>query len=291
MHHRDRRRRLAHAVRRVAAGSEHAREPGRSRAPSLNPGYATEMLCARHRHDAADLRRHGLSVGFSRFERFWRDAPGRNGSGTARPRSSAISSGASCSARSAPEMQPLSRLLRPRSIAVVGGGTWCARGRRGLPAGWAMPGRSGRCIRRRPSWLAFAAFSNRSRRCPKRPTRPSSGSTGRQASMCWAPSSAMGAGGAVWLRVRLWAQESAIGRRGTGPPAGSRRQLVAAAGDNAHPRAELLRVREPSRRGPRSGRTSIGGERIERGVAIVTQSSNLALNLTMQAAACRWPMW
>ncbi|MGP1357988.1 CoA-binding protein, partial [Roseicyclus sp.] len=23
-------------------------------------------------------------------------------------------------------MQPLSRLLRPRSIAVIGGGTWCA---------------------------------------------------------------------------------------------------------------------------------------------------------------------
>jgi acyl-CoA synthetase (NDP forming) len=33
-----------------------------------------------------------------------------------------------------------------------------------------------------------------------------------------------------------------------------------------------------------------GALRVDSGVAIVTQSSNLALNLTMQARGCRWPM-
>ena len=172
-------------------------------------------------------------------------------------------------------MQPLSRLLRPRSIAVVGGGTWCAA----VVEGCRRVGYAG------PVWpvhptkteLAGVAAFPSVEALPEAPDAAFIG-VNRQTSVdVLGALSAMGAGGAVCFASGF--RESAS-ETGDGPALEA--ALVAAAGDmrilgpNCYGFVNLLD-------GAALWPDQHGGERIERGVAIVTQSSNLALNLTMQA--------
>lgn len=172
-------------------------------------------------------------------------------------------------------MQPLARLLRPRSIAVIGGGTWCAS----VVDGCRRIGFAG------PVW-------------PVHPTRPEIAGLPAIASVAALPEapdavfigvnraasievlgalSAMGAGGAVCFASGF--RESASE---TGDGAALEAALVAAAGPmrilgpNCYGFLNLLD-------GASLWPDQHGAERGTRGVAIVTQSSNLALNLTMQA--------
>jgi acetate---CoA ligase (ADP-forming) len=172
-------------------------------------------------------------------------------------------------------MQPLARLLRPRSIAVVGGGTWC----RAVVEGCRRVGFAG------PVW-------------PVHPTRAEIGGVPSFASVEALPEapdaafvgvnreasieviralSAMGAGGAVCFASGF---RESVSETGDGPALEA--ALVAAAGSmrilgpNCYGFLNLLD-------GAALWPDQHGGLRVERGVAIVTQSSNLALNLTMQA--------
>jgi acyl-CoA synthetase (NDP forming) len=174
-------------------------------------------------------------------------------------------------------MNRLSRLLAPRSIAVIGGGTWCAN----LIRECAKIGFAG------PVW-------------PVHPTRDEIGGVPCFRSLADLPKApdacfigvnraltvevvrdvaTMGAGGAVCFASGF---REAVAETGDGADLQAR--LVAAAGDmpflgpncygfiNALDRAALW----PDQH---------GCVPVDRGVALITQSSNIAINLTMQQRA------
>jgi acyl-CoA synthetase (NDP forming) len=171
-------------------------------------------------------------------------------------------------------VQPLARLLRPRSIAVVGGGTWGAN------------------IVRECARIGFSGSV-----WPVHPTRPEVGGrkavprvedlpeppdatfvgVNREATVgVVAGLSAMGAGGAVCFAAGFREAASELG-----DGADLQDRLVAAAGP--------MRLLGPNcygflnyLDGAALWPDQHGGQREARGVAIVTQSSNIAINLTMQ---------
>jgi hypothetical protein len=135
--------------------------------------YATEMLARVTDTTLQIFGGMGLMDDFP-IERFWRDARvERIWDGTSEIQRHIISR--DLFRRLGPDgVQPLSRLLRPRSIAVIGGGTWCADvieecRKIGFP-GPVWPVHPTRARR-----LAGCPRFPRSRRCPRHPTRPSSG--------------------------------------------------------------------------------------------------------------------
>ncbi|BDW84641.1 acyl-CoA synthetase [Roseicyclus marinus] len=172
-------------------------------------------------------------------------------------------------------MQPLARLMRPASIAVVGGGTWCAA----VVEGCRRIGFAG------PVW-------------PVHPTRPEIAGLPAFASVAALPE----APDAVFIGVNRAASIevlgalSAMGAGGAVCFASGFRESTSETGDGAALEAALVAAAGPMRiLGPNCyGFLNLldgaslwpdqhGAERGTRGVAIVTQSSNLALNLTMQA--------
>ncbi|MBF9061422.1 CoA-binding protein, partial [Rhodobacterales bacterium HKCCSP123] len=172
-------------------------------------------------------------------------------------------------------MQPLSRLMRPRSIAVVGGGTWCAA----VVAGCRRVGFEG------PVW-------------PVHPTRSEVAGAPAFATVADLPD----APDAVFIGVNREASVEvlrALSEMGAGGAvcfASGFRESVSETGDGAALEAALVEAAGPMRiLGPNCyGFLNLldgaalwpdqhGAERVGRGVAIVTQSSNIALNLTMQA--------
>lgn len=172
-------------------------------------------------------------------------------------------------------MEPLSRLLRPRSIAVIGGGAWCAA----VVTQCRKIGFSG------PIW-------------PVHPTKPDIAGLPAFASVADLP----GAPDASFIGVNREASIavlSDLSARGAGGAvcfASGFRESAAETGDGAALEAGLVAAAGPMRiLGPNCyGFLNLldgaalwpdqhGGARVDRGVAIVTQSSNLALNLTMQA--------
>lgn len=171
-------------------------------------------------------------------------------------------------------MEPLSRLMRPASIAVAGGGAWCANvisecrkiGFSG-PVWPVHPSRSE--IAGLPAYPSVAAL-------PGAPDATFIG-VNRQASIdTLAALAARGAGGAVCFAsgFREAAQET-----GDGPALEA--ALVAAAGamrilgPNCYGFLNLLD-------GAALWPDQHGALRVDRGVALITQSSNIAINLTMQ---------
>ncbi|KUF10764.1 acetate--CoA ligase family protein [Pseudoponticoccus marisrubri] len=174
-------------------------------------------------------------------------------------------------------MRDLSRLLRPRSVAVVGGGTWCANVirecRRIGFAGDLWPVHP-----RRDSVAEVPAFAS----VEDLPGVPDAAFVGvnRNATVEVVRAlSAAGAGGAVCFASGF--SEAAAEIEGA---AGLQDQLVDAAGampilgPNCY---GLLNLLDGAALWP----DHHGGTRTARGVAIVTQSSNIAINLTMQRRA------
>lgn len=171
-------------------------------------------------------------------------------------------------------MQPLSRLLRPRSIAVIGGGTWCAN----VVEQCRKVGFAG------PVW-------------PVHPTRGTVGGHKAFASIEALPeppdAAFIGVNRKVTIEtVRVLAQSGAGGAvcfasgfresvRETGDGDVMEAALIEAAGD--------MRVLGPNCYGFLNLLDGAvlwpdihGAVRCDSGVALITQSSNIALNLTMQ---------
>ncbi|MCU4652019.1 acetate--CoA ligase family protein [Roseibacterium sp. SDUM158016] len=172
-------------------------------------------------------------------------------------------------------MDGLSRLLRPRSIAVIGGGTWCAA----VVEGCRRIGFAG------PVW-------------PVHPTRAEIGGVPAFASIEALPE----APDATFIGVnRNTSIEAlrALAARGSGGAvcfASGFRESVAETGDGHELEAALVEAAGAMRilgpncygflnflDGAALWPDQHGAERVTEGVAIVTQSSNLALNLTMQS--------
>jgi acetate---CoA ligase (ADP-forming) len=171
-------------------------------------------------------------------------------------------------------VEPLDRLLRPRSIAVVGGGPWGANivrecGRIGF-GGPVWP------VHPTKAEIGGRAAVPRIADLPRAPDATFIG-VNREASVdVMAELSALGAGGAVCFAAgfREAAAELADG-------AELQERLVTAAGG--------MRLLGPNcygflnyLDGAALWPDQHGGQREARGVAIVTQSSNIAINLTMQ---------
>ncbi len=171
--------------------------------------------------------------------------------------------------------QDLSRLLRPASIAVIGGGTWCAN----LIGQCAAMGFAG------PVW-------------PVHPSKPEIGGARAYPTLASLPGvpdavfvgvnrettittvaelRAMGAGGAVCFAAGFLEAEAELG-----DGAAMQARLLEAAGDmpiigpNCYGFVNYLD-------GALLWPDQHGGQRCTSGVAILTQSSNIAINLSMQA--------
>jgi len=169
----------------------------------------------------------------------------------------------------------LSRLLRPRSIAVVGGGAWCAN----VVAQCRNMGFGGPVWPvhpSRPDLGGVAAF----RRLEDLPAPPDAAFVGinRHATVETVERlAAMGAGGAVCFASGFREAKTETGDGDTLQAA-----LLAAAGEmpiigpNCYGFINYLD-------GALLWPDQHGGTRVERGVAILTQSSNIAINLSMQA--------
>ncbi|MEM6490272.1 MAG: CoA-binding protein, partial [Pseudomonadota bacterium] len=172
-------------------------------------------------------------------------------------------------------MDGLDRLLRPQSIAVIGGGVWCAnlveQCRKIGFAGDLWPVHP-----RRDSIAGVPAFPS-IEALPAAPDAAFIGINRDSTIQAVAALAARGAGGAVCF---------ASGFRETEPHAGDgadrQAALLAAAGGmtllgpNCYGLINYLD-------GVALWPDQHGGRRVERGVALVTQSSNIAINLTMQA--------
>lgn len=171
-------------------------------------------------------------------------------------------------------MEPLNRLLRPRSIAVIGGGAWCAnviRECHGIGfAGEIWPVHPNRTeIAGLPTFAAPGAL----------PAAPDAAFIGvnREATVeVVATLSAMGAGGAVCFASGF---REAVAELADG--SGLQDRLVAAAG--------AMRLLGPNCYGFINALDGAalwpdlhGMLPCDRGVAIIGQSSNVAINLTMQ---------
>ena len=171
-------------------------------------------------------------------------------------------------------MEPLSRLLRPSSIAVIGGGAWCAN----VIAECRKIGFAG------PVW-------------PVHPTKPAVAGLRAYASIAALPE----APDATFIGVNREASIDtlrALAARGAGGAvcfASGFREAAAETGNGAALEAELVAAAGPMRiLGPNCyGFLNLldgaalwpdqhGALRAGRGVALITQSSNIAINLTMQ---------
>ena len=172
-------------------------------------------------------------------------------------------------------MRDLSRLLRPASIAVVGGGAWCA----------SVVDQCGKIGYGGPVW-------------PVHPTRAEISGRAAFASLDDLP----GVPDAVFIGVNrettldVVARLSAMGAGGAVCFASGFREMQAETGDGDALQARLL---EAAGAMPIIGPNCYGfinyldgallwpdqhgGQRVESGVAILTQSSNIAINLSMQA--------
>ncbi|MEM9343871.1 MAG: CoA-binding protein, partial [Pseudomonadota bacterium] len=164
----------------------------------------------------------------------------------------------------------LHRLLRPRSIAVIGGGFWCAN----VVEQCAKIGFAG------DVWRVHPTLDGAFRSVDELPGAPDAAFLGvnREATVEVVRALAeRGAGGAVCFAAGF-------------------REAVAELGDGADKQAALLEaagempVLGPNCYGFINYLDGValwpdqhGGVRVERGVALVTQSSNIAINLTMQA--------
>ncbi len=168
----------------------------------------------------------------------------------------------------------LSRLLRPRSIAVVGGGVWCEN----LIAECAKIGFAG------PVW-------------PVHPTRAQIGGLECVASVAALPSApdAVFVGVNRAASVEIVAALSAMGAGGAVCFASGFREAQAETGDGADLQAQLIAaaggmpILGPNCYGFINALDGAalwpdqhGCVPVERGVALITQSSNIAINLTMQ---------
>ena len=171
----------------------------------------------------------------------------------------------------------LSRLLRPRSIAVIGGGAWCAhvigQCRKARFAGPVWPVHpKATAVAGEPAFADLDAL-------PAPPDAVFIGVNRRATVEVVARLAGMGAGGAVCFAsgFREAAAEDADGTA-------LQDALLAAAGEmpilgpNCYGFINYLD-------GALLWPDQHGGTRVERGAAIVTQSSNIAINLTMQARA------
>ncbi len=171
-------------------------------------------------------------------------------------------------------MEPLSRLLRPSSIAVIGGGAWCAN----VIAECRKIGFAGPVWPVHPSkpeiagLRAYATIAD----LPEAPDASFIG-VNREASIDTLRAlAARGAGGAVCFASGF---REAVAETGNG--AALEAELVAAAGrmrilgPNCYGFLNLLD-------GAALWPDQHGALRVERGVALITQSSNIAINLTMQ---------
>lgn len=167
----------------------------------------------------------------------------------------------------------LSRLLRPQSVAVVGGGAWC----RAVVAQLAKSGFSGAVWPVHPTATkisGYRAYSGLS----DLPSAPDAAYVGinREATVATiAGLAAMGAGGAVCFAAGFAEVEDGVGLNA--------RLLAAAAdmpilGPNCYGFINMLD-------GALLWPDQHGCLPVDRGVAILTQSSNIAVNLTMQARA------
>ncbi|MGA9435433.1 MAG: acetate--CoA ligase family protein [Roseobacter sp.] len=171
----------------------------------------------------------------------------------------------------------LSRLLHPTSIAVVGGGAWCQQ----VVLQSKLMGFSGEIYRVHPACdtvegiTAVATVAH----LPKPPDAVFLGINRMACVDTVAALSSMGAGGAVCF-ASGFAEASAEDANGNTLQA----QLVAAAGDmpilgpNCYGFVNALD-------GALLWPDQHGCTRVTRGVAILTQSSNIAINLTMQQRA------
>jgi hypothetical protein len=198
-----------------------------------------QALCLRDagagdRHDLADLRRHGADVRLPDRTVLARCAGGTdlgrhvgNPAPHHQPRPVSAAGGLT---RRAAAVAPSA----PRSIAVIGGGTWCANVIEGPVARSGFPGPVWPVHPTKGRWRA--CLRSRGRGLPEHPRRglhrgepQGHVETVRVLSEC-------GAGGAVCFASGF---RESVAETGDGDGAGGR--LVEAAGD-AHPRAELLRV-------------------------------------------------
>ncbi len=171
----------------------------------------------------------------------------------------------------------LSRLLRPRAIAVIGGGAWCAQ----VVGQCRAAGFEGAIWPVHPSAPEIAgapAFCDLDA-LPGVPDAVFIGVNRHATINIVATLSALGAGGAVCFASGF--REAALEDAGA---VDLQEDLRSAAGDmpilgpNCYGFINYLD-------GAMLWPDQHGGTRVERGVAIVSQSSNIALNLTMQARA------
>lgn len=171
-------------------------------------------------------------------------------------------------------MPELSRLLRPRSIAVIGGGVWCAN----VVEQCRKIGFDGDIWPVHPRHAAVGG-APAYRRIEDLPAAPDAAFVGinRDATIEAVGALAKaGAGGAI-----CFASGFREAQAETGDGASKQAALLAAAGDmpilgpNCY---GFLNYLDGAALWP----DQHGGTRVERGVAIVTQSSNIAINLTMQ---------
>ena len=174
-------------------------------------------------------------------------------------------------------MRDLSRLFQPRSIAVIGGGAWCAN----VIEQCAKMGFAG------PVW-------------PVHPTRSELGGVAAFASLDDLPGvpDAVFIGVNRTLTIETVARLRAMGAGGAVCFASGFREAQAETGDGDSLQEALLAAAgEMPIIGPNCygfinyldgallWPDQHGGERVERGVAVLTQSSNMAINITMQARA------
>ena len=174
-------------------------------------------------------------------------------------------------------MSTLARLLRPKSIAVVGGGAWCANVIK-ASEGIGFTGDIWPVHPSKPEIAGKKTFAD----IDALPSAPDATFLGvnRHATIECLPSlSKRGAGGAVCF-ASGFAEASAELADGADMQA----QLLRAAGDmtilgpNCY---GVLNYLDGAALWP----DQHGGERVSSGVAIITQSSNIAINLTMQTRA------
>lgn len=171
----------------------------------------------------------------------------------------------------------LSRLLRPRSIAVIGGGAWC----KNVINTCVNIGFTGQIWPVHPSKAEIAghrAFASIAE-LPEPPDASFIGVNRHATIDCLTDLSQRGSGGGVCFASGFAEASAELADGGD-----LQTKLLAAAGDMAvlGPNCYgLLNYLDGAALWP----DQHGGERVESGVAIITQSSNIAINLTMQYRA------